>query len=436
MNSILILLGKLIILFSKTFNMGNGSTWPGHIALNLNKNFIKEIIKANPHLKIILIAGTNGKTTTGKLIQTILEKNKKKVFQNQAGANLLNGIASTLALHSTVVGKINKDFAIFEIDENTFPLILKEINNPDFVIILNLFRDQLDRYGEVNIIAQKWSEALKQLTSSTKLILNADDPQIASLGLHLEGVSVKFFGLNDKRHAAIEMQHSSDSTYCPNCGSRLSYSVIFYSHLGIWKCLKCKNTRPKLDASSSPVYPLPGIYNYYNTIAAVSLSRQLGINEKNIISALKEFKPAFGRQELLNIHGKKVQIFLSKNPTSFNESLRTIKSLGAKKVLLVLNDRIPDGRDVSWIWDVDTEEYIKDFNFIIASGDRALDMGLRIKYSSKFQISNFKFQIEENLRKAITLSLEKTPKAETLYILPTYSAMLETRKILTGKKIL
>jgi len=434
MNIFLILLGKLLSIISRFLNVGSGSTWPGHIALNINKNFIKDILK-NSKVKIILIAGTNGKTTTAKLIKEILEKDGKKIIQNQAGANLLNGIASSLLLRSSILCKVNYNFAIFEVDENTLPLILKECN-PDFLIFLNLFRDQLDRYGEVNIVAQKWQKALNRLATKTKLILNADDPQIASLGLHLEGVSVKLFGLNDKRHAAIEMQHASDSTYCPNCGSRLSYSVIFYSHLGIWKCLKCKNTRPKLDASSSPVYPLPGIYNYYNTIAAVSLSRQLGINEKNIISALKEFKPAFGRQELLNIHGKKVQIFLSKNPTSFNESLRTIKSLGAKKVLLVLNDRIPDGRDVSWIWDVDTEEYIKDFNFIIVSGDRALDMGLRIKYSSKFQISNFKFQIEENLRKAITLSLEKTPKAETLYILPTYSAMLETRKILTGKKIL
>ncbi len=434
MNSIFIILGKLIILFSKTFNLGNGSTWPGHIALSINKNFIREIIKANPHLKIILIAGTNGKTTTGKLIQTILEKNGKKVFQNQAGANLLNGIASTLALHSTVAGNINRDFAIFEIDENTLPLILEEINNPDFVIILNLFRDQLDRYGEVNIVAQKWQKALNKLTTKTKLILNADDPQIASLRLHLEGESrrhVVFFGLDDKKLASKNHQHASDSTYCPNCGCKLIYSTVYYSHLGNWKCLKCKNTRPKLDVSNSPLYPLHGVHNRYNTLAALSLSKQLKIEERNIVAGLKNFKPAFGRQEILNINGKRVQIFLSKNPTGFNESLKTIFALNAKNLLIVLNDRIPDGRDVSWIWDVDFEDFYSQFKNVVVSGDRTYDMGLRLKYA-EFK----KFETEENLTKAINIVIGKTPQNETLYILPTYSAMLEARKILTGRKIL
>ncbi len=454
-NSLLILTGKFVSIIIRYFNVGSGSTWPGHIALNLNKNFIKNVLNANKNLKTILIAGTNGKTTTGKLIQTILEKNNKKVFQNTAGANLLNGIASSLILNSNLSGKINKDFAIFEIDENTLSHFLKKIRNPDFIIILNLFRDQLDRYGEINTIAQKWKEALNKLTSKTKLILNADDPQIASLVPHRQAIPIPYrkrdsdkvfyFGLEAKKKSSKDFQHASDSTYCPNCGAKLLYKTVYYSHLGDWECKKCKNVRPKLDYNKSPIYPLPGTYNQYNAVAAVSLSRQLDIDEKIVISSLKNFTPAFGRQELLSISGKKVQIFLSKNPTGFNESLRTITDLKAKNLLLVLNDRIPDGRDVSWIWDVDTEDYIKNLSFLIVSGDRAYDMGLRIKYSSVFSISNFqfsmktsnlKFQIEEDLKKAITLSLEKTPKSETLYVLPTYSAMLETRKILTGKSIL
>lgn len=430
-NKLLILLGKFISTVSKYFNIGSGSTWPGHIALNVNKNFIKEIINKNSHLKIILIAGTNGKTTTGKLIQTILEKNEKKVFQNTAGANLLNGIASSLILNSNVAGKINKDFAIFEIDENTLPLTLKEIENPDFVIILNLFRDQLDRYGEVNAIAGKWKKGINNLSSQTTLILNADDPQIASLRLHPKGVDIKYFGLNDGSLTTTKKQHAADSTYCPNCDSKLNYSAIYYSHLGIWECLKCKNVRPKLDYDNSPIYPLAGIYNHYNTLAAVSLSRQLNIDEKNIISGLKNFKPAFGRQEEVNIHGKKVQIFLSKNPTSFNQSLNAIMDLKAKNLLIVLNDRIPDGRDVSWIWDVDFEDFVDKFKNIVTAGDRSFDMGLRLKYAE------FKsFQTQENLSYAIKIALKKTPSNETLYILPTYSAMLEVRKILTGKSIL
>lgn len=436
MNALLIFLGKFIIFISRLFNLGNGSTWPGHIALLINKNFIKDMLKSKDQgPKTILVAGTNGKTTTAKLIKSILKENGKKILENTSGANLLNGIASALISNSNINGQINRDFAIFEIDENTLPLILKEISNPDFVIILNLFRDQLDRYGEVNIIAKKWSEALRKLDKKTTLILNADDPQVASLRLHPKGVNIKFFGLNDKSLATSEKQHAADSNYCPECGSELNYSAIYYSHLGDWTCLKCGNTRPKLDNSTSPVFPLLGIYNRYNTIAAVLLAQEVGINKNQIISALKDFQPAFGRQEILNVDGKKVQIFLSKNPTSLNESLKTISDLKAKNLLLVLNDRIPDGRDVSWIWDVDFEEIVNKFKNITISGDRAYDMGLRIKYTQSI-IHDSLFIIQEDLGRAITLSLEKTPKSETLYILPTYSAMLEVRKILTGKKIL
>ena len=240
MNTLLISFGKMISIISRFLNLGSGSTWPGHIALNINKNFIKEIVNNNSQLKIILIAGTNGKTTTSKLIRTILEKNKIRVIHNESGANLINGIASVLIQNASISGKVNSDYAIFEIDENTLPLILKEINNPDFVIILNLFRDQLDRYGEVNTIASKWKDAIRHLPSETKLILNADDPQITYLGFyHISKAipipyrkrsydQVFFFGLNEKP-SGKKLQHASDSTYCPNCGNKLFYKSFQYS---------------------------------------------------------------------------------------------------------------------------------------------------------------------------------------------------------------
>jgi len=440
-NFFLITLGKSIIALSRSFNLGHGSTWPGHIALNINKNFIKELIKANRHLKIILIAGTNGKTTTGKLIQTILENANYKVFQNESGANLFNGIASSLLLHSSILSTINYDYAIFEVDENTLPLVLREIA-PDYLILLNLFRDQLDRYGEVNTIVSKWRRAIRHLLPKTKLILNSDDPQIAHLGTYTHSrwnridTSVFYFGLDDKTLHQDSHQHAVDSTYCPKCNSKLTYINIYYSHLGNWICNKCSYKRPKLDLSKFHIYPLYGTYNHYNVHAAVLLAKIIKIKEKQIEKALRNFKPSFGRQEVIHINGNKVQIFLSKNPTSFNESLRTIKKLGAKNVLFVLNDRIPDGRDVSWIWDVDFEDYIDQLESIIISGERCYDMALRIKYAQKSEIRNPKFEIEPNLRNSVNLSLKKTSGSETLYILPTYSAMLEVRKILTGKKIL
>lgn len=443
MAKILIAAGKIISQISRFLNLGNGSTWPGHVALALNKHFVRELKTKNLKLKTILIAGTNGKTTTGKLIQTILETAGKRVFQNEAGANLLNGVASSLLLHSNIDSTIPYDYAVFEIDENSLPLVLNELT-PNYLILLNLFRDQLDRYGEVNTIAQKWKKAIKQLNNETILVLNADDPQIASLG----NSKTFYFGLNDPSLGQKTHQHAADSTYCPNCGSKLIYKTTYFSHLGDWQCPNCGLKRPGLKRPGlTGVSHLSGVYNRYNTLAAVLTCTTIGINQKIIDSALQNFSPAFGRQEIIEIDGKKVQIFLSKNPTSFNQSLRTISELKAQNILLVLNDRIPDGRDVSWIWDIDTEDLIRKNINIIINGDRAYDMGLRLKYSSSYEflisnfqfsikILNFKFQIEADLKKAITLGIEQTPKSETLYILPTYSAMLEVRKILTGKKIL
>ncbi|MBI4089132.1 MAG: DUF1727 domain-containing protein [Candidatus Levybacteria bacterium] len=439
MNILLVLFGKLLSTISRFFNLGSGSTWPGHLALLINKNFIKDLLK-NSKIKVILVTGTNGKTTTGKLIQTVLEKSGKKVFQNASGANLLNGIASSLLLHSSILDKINYDYAIFEIDENILPFILKEIT-PDYLILLNLFRDQLDRYGEVNTITKKWQKALSKLSKNTTLILNADDPQIASLRRHLEGVNIKFFGIDSKNNTE-KTQHASDSIYCPNCGEKLTYISTYFSHLGDWICKKCHNKHPQETFTSSPFYPLSGVYNQYNTNAAVLLAQALGFDKEKITASLKGFKPAFGRQEILDIEGKKAQIFLSKNPTSFNESLRTIASLNAKTILIVLNDRIPDGRDVSWIWDVEFENYVDSFEHIIISGERCYDMALRIKYANslknqKIAIGQFNnLTIEDDLRKTIKISLSKIDTKQTLYILPTYSAMLEVRKILTNKKIL
>jgi len=421
--------GKVISAFSRMFNLGNGSTWPGQIALTLNQDFISQILKRNK-LKIILIAGTNGKTTTGKLIQTILEKDNELVFQNSAGANLLNGIASSLIANSDFNGKIAKDFAIFEIDENTLPHILKEIKNPDFVIILNIFRDQLDRYGEVNTIASKWKNALKNLDQKTTLILNADDPLVTFLGEKIKA-KILYFGINPDKNKNDKAQHASDSTYCPSCKTKLIYDSVYFSHLGNWNCVKCGYSHPKKTLTSFPFYPLLGTYNQYNTNAAVLLAKDLGLTDEKIKNALKDFKPAFGRQETLTLKDKNVQIFLSKNPTGLNESLKTVASEKAQNILLLLNDRIPDGLDVSWIWDVDFEDFTDKFKNITAGGDRIFDMGLRLKYA---EYKNF--ALEENLSKAIEIALDKTNKGETLYVLPTYSAMLEVRKILTGKKIL
>lgn len=472
---------------------GYGSTWPGHIALKLNKNFIRDVLKKNQmssrtierdlkgtsprhladqnnkqegNLRVILIAGTNGKTTTTKLIKYILEKNGLRVFQNESGANLLNGVASTLIKYSNNFGKLTYDVALFEIDENTLSHVLKEIT-PDAILLLNLFRDQLDRYGEVNTIAHKWTEALSQLSSWPKpgskdvitnkmdsgrarmtgeinnkkpiLFMNGDDPELSYLGKK-SGMETHYFGVQDKYLTKKEIPHDVDFLYCPECNTKLEFKRMSYSHMGDFLCPKCSFLRPEIEMINNLPYPLFGTYNVYNTNAAALLVNvAFNINEEKIIESLKNFKPAFGRQEVLEYKGRKIIILLSKNPTGFNQSIKAMTGLhpgntgSLYNTLILLNDRIPDGRDVSWIWDVDFEKLKNIQGLIYVSGDRAYDMALRLQYA---EINLPDSRIHNDLEKGIENAVEDTNENETLFILTTYSAMLEARKIISGRKIL
>lgn len=387
--NVAIFLGKLTSFFSKTFRFGAGATWPGEIALRIEPRILS-ILSNNKH--VILVAGTNGKTTTAKMIQTAIGGER-----NESGANLDNGLVSTLIAYP------NAQHYIFEVDEATLPNILHDIS-PKIIVLTNLFRDQLDRYGEVDTIAQKWLVVLKN--TPAHVIINADDPHLAFIGQHLK-TTVTYFGLNNTKLFLPKMQHATDTIYCPNCGNRLIFSGVYYSHLGEWTCTHCSFNKPKTEKISTES-PIEGVYNRYNAAAARLVAKTLGLTAN-----LKNFSPAFGRMERI---GNKT-ILLSKNPTGFNESLRTVAASNKKgPVLLVLNDRIADGRDVSWIWDVDFEEY-KNFVYYVM-GDRALDMALRLKYAD------------------IHAEIVNDIPSDVCWILPTYSAMLEIRKKLTGKKIL
>lgn len=425
-NLFLTFLGKTLSYVLKLFNLGNGSTWPGHIALKLNPNFTKGTLKKSSTI-IIFIVGTNGKTTTTSLLSHLLQKNGGKVIQNTSGANLLNGLASTILLNTDILGRLRADYLLCEVDENVFPQAATELK-PDSVVFLNLFRDQLDRYGEVNTIAKKWKDAITLLPSHVKLVLNADDPQIAYLGKNTKQEAL-YFGIEDK--GSTHLDHASDSTYCPICGSKLSYTKIFYSHLGIWKCPKNDLSYPQDVFKETFSTTLDGLYNKYNVNAAILTAKTYGLTEESIASNLKTFVPAFGRQEKIEINHKTVEIILAKNPSGFNQALTTIIDKKVSHLLLVLNDRIADGTDVSWIWDVDFEKLktLKELSITVA-GERVYDLQLRLKYAELLTRS------ETDLTEAVKGALLQTDKGETLYILPTYTAMLDVRKILTGKKIL
>ncbi|MEH2025699.1 Mur ligase family protein [Nostoc sp.] len=425
---------KSVTFIVQFLRLGAASVLPGAIARRIQPRLL-ELLSQQVKNGVILIAGTNGKTTTALLLCTILEGKGFRITHNSTGANLENGLISALLESTNLLGTLNADYAILEVDENIVPRVLAPLQ-PRIILCLNLFRDQLDRYGEVDTISKRWTKVISTLPAETVVIPNADDPTLSNLGQQLPQ-RVLFFGLNEPEHYLEAIPHAVDSIYCPRCGHSLDYKGVYLSHLGDFTCPKCGFTKSKPTLESNEWSQiLVGLYNKYNTLAAATAAIELGVDQATIRDTINNFQAAFGRAEDLVINGKRVRILLSKNPVGTNETIRVVTQSTDKTTLLVLNDRTPDGTDVSWIWDVDTEKLVERGGTLVVSGDRVYDMALRLRYSQKSPESNLNLIVEEDLRQAIATALEHTPENETLHILPTYSAMLEVREVLTGRKIL
>ncbi|MCL5411340.1 MAG: Mur ligase family protein [Patescibacteria group bacterium] len=438
--------GKLTLKINRLTGSG-GTAAPGLIAQKIDPQILSKL--AN-HLSFgaIIVTGTNGKTTTSRILSGILKEAGFSLIHNRTGSNLIRGIVSTLIQASDSVGNLPADLGLFEVDEFTLPLALTQIQ-PKVVVITNLFRDQLDRYGEIDTIKKHWKEALQQLPAESIVILNGDDPSVAHLGQNLK-CKVLYFGLEDKTTALTVKYHATDSTRCQDCGNDLDYEVYFISHLGKYHCPKCNLSRPnpqifareiKLESTIGSDFlvnqpetafnihlNVPGLYNVYNALAAISVAYSLKIRQNKIEEGLKNFKSAFGRIEQIQIGEKSILLTLVKNPVGFNEILRMIFSEGTKRnVMICINDLFADGRDVSWLWDVDFELMKNKTDHLTISGLRAEDMAVRIKYA---EIGEENLKVVKNLPEAIKTALDSTPKDKTLYVLPTYTAMLEIRKTL------
>ena len=447
--SLAVLVAKTITFLVRLLHLGAASVLPGEIASRLQPQLLPLLCRQVKH-SVVLIVGTNGKTTTSLLLGELLKGQGWRVAHNATGANLENGLMTALLENTNLLGQLTVDYAILEVDENVLPKVLPLIQ-PHLILCLNLFRDQLDRYGEVDTISQRWEKEIATLPPETIVILNADDPTLSYLGQQL-CQRVLFFGLNEPDQYLEEIPHAVDSLYCPRCGYLLVYQGVYLSHLGDFHCPNCGFTKGQLvlDSREWPQI-LIGLYNKYNTLAAVLAAQQLGVEEVAIRDKIAHFRAAFGRAEELEINGKRVRILLSKNPVGMNETIRAINQANGQTTLLVLNDRTPDGTDVSWIWDVDTERLVERGGTLIVSGDRVYDLALRLHYSQSQDDGRgdplnggkgdppgrpYRLIVREDLRTAIATALECTPEGETLYILPTYSAMLEVRQVLTGRKIL
>ena len=428
---------------SRAVGRGGGTTIPGKVLWRVDAGAVDELAARLPQ-GVALVSATNGKTTTTAMAAEILGSERRLAW-NRAGANLLSGIASAL-----VAGR-RADLGLFEVDEGALPEALVR-TRPRVVVLGNLFRDQLDRYGELEIVAERWRAAAARLAPSSTLVVNADDPIVGDLASGHDA-AVRF-GLDDPRQARPTLQHAADSKYCVRCGAPYEYAAIYVGHLGDYRCPACDHHRPELDIVATDIelrglhssrfrlltphgaaeieLALPGLYNVYNAAAAAGLSLAVGASLDDVRTGLARFSAAFGRFERIPAGGKSVVLLLIKNPAGANEVVRTLE-IGVPPVLVVaLNDEIADGQDVSWIWDVDFEPLLEHAGLVIATGERAAELGLRMTYGG---LPAERLEVVPSLEDALDRGLGLVEAGTELVILPTYTAMLALRGILAERGV-
>ncbi|MFL5917504.1 MAG: MurT ligase domain-containing protein, partial [Gaiellaceae bacterium] len=427
---------------SRLARTGGGTTVPGKLLWKLDPSAVDRLAARLP-LGSALISATNGKTTTAAMAAEILQP-RVRLAHNRSGANLVSGIASTLLTAR------DAELGLFEVDEAAFPEVAERVH-PRAVCLGNLFRDQLDRYGELEQLAARWRGAVRALGLGAALALNGDDPQLGNLAGERPDAVV--FGVDDPAVARPALQHAADSKYCVRCGTPYEYAAAYVGHLGEYRCPACGHARPPLAVVARAIelrgldsaafrletpagardvqLSVPGLYNVYNALAAAALAGLLGASLDEIASGLQRFSAAFGRFERIVVGDRRLLMLLIKNPAGANEAVRTIVDGGAPTLAVVaLNDAIADGRDVSWIWDVDFEPLLGRLERLIATGERAAELALRFKYAG---LDADAIEVVPALERALDRGLELTPEGAELVVLPTYTAMLALRKIVAAR---
>jgi lipid II isoglutaminyl synthase (glutamine-hydrolysing) len=427
---------------SRLAGTGGGTTVPGKLLWKVDPGAVDRLAARLP-LGSALISATNGKTTTAAMTAEILG-GRIRLAHNSSGANLVSGVASTL------LDARDAELGLFEVDEAALPEVAARVR-PRAVCLGNLFRDQLDRYGELEHVAAGWRAAVGSLPGDAALALNGDDPQVGELARDRSGAVV--FGVDDPSCARPSLQHAADSKYCVRCGTPYEYAAAYVGHLGDYRCPSCGHARPlltvvardiRLQGIDSVAFRLdtaegsrdvrlrvPGLYNVYNALAAASLAHTLGATLDEIADGLARFSAAFGRFERIAVGDRGLLMLLIKNPAGANEAVRTITDGDAPSVAVIaLNDAIADGRDVSWIWDVDFEPLVPELERLVATGDRAAELALRFKYAG---MSTDAIEVVPSPERALDRGLELIPPGGELVVLPTYTAMLALRKIISER---
>jgi UDP-N-acetylmuramyl tripeptide synthase len=432
---------------SRRSGRGGGTTLPGRLLVRMAPDAI-ERLAAQLTGGSIVVSSTNGKTTTAGMISGVLRADGRTPVHNRAGSNMHWGVATALLEQSG-------DEGLFELDEAWLPRVAPQLR-PRLLVLGNLFRDQLDRYGELERLADEWAELVAQLEGSCEFALNADDPLIADLGRDKDlrrRPGVTYFGIEDETQALPELQHAHDAKHCRRCGAPYVYDRAFVGHLGHYTCPNCDADRPAPDVAATKIelhgisgsrvhittpegelelnLPLPGLYNVYNALAAVTAGLRSGISLERIREGLESTRAVFGRVETIEVAGKPVSILLIKNPAGANEVLRTLQlesEDGGIDLWLALNDRIADGRDVSWIWDADFELLADAVRRVVCAGTRAPEMALRLKYAGWPEDS---IEVLDPIPSSLDQAVAAAPGR--LFALPTYTALLELRTLLAHR---
>jgi lipid II isoglutaminyl synthase (glutamine-hydrolysing) len=417
-----------------------GTSLPGKVLMRLDPRAIARLAGRLQHGSAV-ISATNGKTTTAAMAAGILERAGARLVHNRAGANMAGGVATAL-----MDGPRDADTGLFEVDEFWLDQVVDDLR-PRALLLANLFRDQLDRYGELDSIADRWAAVAARTPAA--LVLNADDPTVADLGR--EAGDATYFGVEDDAMALPTMQHAADAKHCRRCGAPYRYDAVYLGHLGRYHCDSCGATRPDPQIAATDIVlegvrgarftlrtpaggraialPLPGLYNVYNALGAAALALALGATLDHVAAGLQAVSPAFGRAETLRIAGRELSILLVKNPAGANEVLRTlVLEDGAHDVFAVLNDNIADGRDVSWVWDADFEVLAPRLRRATCSGTRAAEMALRLKYAG---VPTERIAVEPDLDAGLDRALQAGDGR--LFALPTYTAMLALRDTLVAR---
>ena len=436
-------LARLARATSRRVGRTGGTTAPGRALLRVSPRAL-ERMSAELDAGSVLVSATNGKTTTAAMIAAALERAGRPVVHNRAGSNMAWGVATALL----DAGRERGQLGLFEVDEAWLPAVARD-TDPRLLLLSNLFRDQLDRYGELDLLADRWAELAVELDGRARFVLNADDPLVADLGRERSGVT--YFGVEDDSQALPGMQHAADSKHCRNCGHAYEYDAIYLGHMGRYRCPNCGRTRPEPQIAATRVtldgmkgsrvelrtprgdlavhLPLPGLYNVYNAVAATATALELGVPLVTVREALEDLGGAFGRVETISVGGRRVSILLIKNPAGANEVLRTLTlEDGRLDLWMALNDRIADGRDVSWIWDADFEVLAGRVRRVTCSGTRAEEMALRLKYAG----IDAELTVDRDLGSSLDAAVANAA-GEHVYALPTYTALLELRDLLADR---